>query len=73
MYLLYHISFGLSRGFEKFFVIFKKNLEENYEIYIREIKSKEKYKEEKEIRTNIVMFTICLQKNFKICIDKMKF
>ena len=63
MYLLYHISLGLSRGFTKFFVIFRKNLEKNCEIYIREIKSKEKYKEEKEIRINIMMFTICLQKN----------
>ena len=48
---------------QNFLWFFRKNLEKNCEIYIREIKSKEKYKEEKEIRINIIMFTICLQKN----------
>ena len=40
---------------------------------MREVKNKDKYEREKEIRPNIMMFTICLQKNFKICIDKMIF
>lgn len=40
---------------------------------MREVKNKDKYEREKEIRINMIMFIICLQKNFKICIDKMKF
>ena len=40
---------------------------------MREVKNKDKYEREKEIRINIMMFIICLQKNFKIYIDKMIF
>ena len=36
-------------------------------------KKQRKTQRGKKIRPNIMMFTICLQKNFKICIDKMIF
>ena len=40
---------------------------------MREVKNKDKYEREKKIKINMIMFIICLQKKFKICIDKMIF
>lgn len=37
---------------------------------MREVKNKDKYEREKEIRINTIMFIICLQKNLKYVLTK---